>query len=347
MKLEEFLHVVERPFVVVGTLLQKDREAVVKFLLALQAPVYLEGISGLREEPRLRHLSIRYLPNLWERAAETRYPIDGILRLGGIPTCRLWRDLEGMRGEVPVCSMSHLPFTGLSWGSVVYGSISAALSAFVLSQRVSKAEEWHALDAACFRATEELFREYPCAEPSLFYALSQHIPFGSTVYLGNSSPIREWDLAATVRPRNLTMFASRGLNGIDGQISTFLGLCRPQRQNWGIFGDLTVLYDMAGPWILEQLGDLSAAFVVVNNGGGQIFSRMFSDKTFQNRHSLSFASLALFWRLDYERWEAIPQNGQTGGKAMIELCPDRGATEQFWEKYEALAHTVRITELAK
>jgi len=336
MRLEEFIKNVERPLVVVSTLLQKDREAAAKFLLDLNAPVYLEGISGLREEPRLKHLAIRYLPNFWDNAAKANYSIDGILRIGGVPTFRPWRDLENLRDRIHVCSISHLPFSGLSWGSVVHGSVSEILSLFALSQRMFRADEWHSFDAVCYRAVAELFKEYPCAEPSLFYALSQKIPPSSMVYLGNSSPIREWDLAATDDFRGLTTFASRGLNGIDGQISTFLGLCQPHVQNWGIFGDLTVLYDMAGPWILSHLGEVSVTLVVVNNGGGQIFSRMFPHKIFQNPHSLSFESLASFWNLDYEKWETVPQGRQRWVKGMIELIPDRGATEQFWRKYEEL-----------
>jgi len=345
MKLEEFFKNVERPLVVVSTLLQKDHEAVVTFLSDLNAPVYLEGISGLREEPRLKHLAIRYLPNLWDNAAKANYPIDGILRIGGVPTFRPWRDLENMYDCIHVCSISHLPFSGLSRGSVVHGSVSTILASFALSQRIFRADEWLSFDAACHRGVVELFKEYPCAEPSLFYALSQKIPPSSMVYLGNSSPIREWDLAATGDFRGLTTFASRGLNGIDGQISTFLGLCQPHVENWGIFGDLTVLYDMAGPWILSQLGEVSITLAVVNNGGGQIFSRMFPQKTFQNSHSLSFESLASFWNLDYEKWRVVPQGGQKWLGGMIELVPDGEATEQFWKKYEELSQKIAAVNL--
>ena len=95
------------------------------------------------------------------------------------------------------------------------------------------------------------------------------------------------------------MFASRGLNGIDGQLSTFLGLCQPDRSNWAILGDPTTLYDLSGPWPLAQMpNDLDMNLVVFNNSGGKIFDRMFGTVRFQNIHNLSFEHWAAMWGLD-------------------------------------------------
>ena len=84
-------------------------------------------------------------------------------------------------------------------------------------------------------------------------AVLDHMPDPCTLVLGNSLPIREWDLAATFRCARLEIGASRGLNGIDGQTSTFLGFAEATTENWAILGDLTTLYDLAAPWILPQL----------------------------------------------------------------------------------------------
>ena len=45
-------------------------------------------------------------------------------------------------------------------------------------------------------------------------------------------------------------FANRGANGIDGALSSYLGVSRDAKEAWGIFGDLTVLYDLNAPAIL-------------------------------------------------------------------------------------------------
>ena len=128
------------------------------------------------------------------------------------------------------------------------------------------------------------------------------------------------------------MSANRGLNGIDGQISTFLGLCQPNRQNWAILGDLTTLYDMAGFWILPQLEQMNATIVVVNNGGGKLFARMYPYQEMLNAHTLNFEPLAKMWGLHYSRWEHVQTLPKTPACRLIELVPDTAATARFWDK---------------
>ncbi|NGX43079.1 MAG: 2-succinyl-5-enolpyruvyl-6-hydroxy-3-cyclohexene-1-carboxylate synthase [Chlamydiae bacterium] len=341
--MDRFIEKVKNPLVVVSTLKQRDREAVVDFLRKINAPVYLEGVSGLREDSRLGHLRISYIHNLWENSKNAGYPIDGILRIGGVPTFRSWRDLESKKNQIEVCSVSHLPFSGLSWGPIIQASLSEFLGMYNHQKRfeTSNALEWLEFDRACHRALCQLLHEEPLAEPSYFHSLSQQIPKNSMVYLGNSSPIREWDLAAAYDDQQYTIFASRGLNGIDGQISTFLGLCQEDVENWAILGDLTALYDLAGPWILKQLANIKVNIVVVNNGGGKIFSRMFPHEEFQNRHQLSFRPIADFWGLEYELLDSIFRINGVEGNRLIEIQPDAAATERFWQKYSKLPEALQ------
>lgn len=340
MKLDRFLKKAKYPLVVISTLPSQARSAVVDFVHRLNMPVYVEGISGLREDPRLRQRSITYISDLWKNAAAGGYPIDGILRIGGVPTFRPWRDLEDKQDTIAVCSISHLPFTGLSGGDVEYGPLEKLLPAmdFKILHEPCTATEWIARDQACESLLCDLFVEEPMAETSLVHFLSKQIPQKSVVYIGNSLPIREWDLAAERQDKEWDLFASRGVNGIDGQISTFLGLCMPDRENWGIVGDLTALYDMAGPWIMKQLQLNPINLVVINNGGGQIFSLMFPNhKEFLNEHALSFGPLAEFWGMEYERWTKVPESISTPAKhRIIEMIPDPEATERFWKKYQTL-----------
>jgi 2-succinyl-5-enolpyruvyl-6-hydroxy-3-cyclohexene-1-carboxylate synthase len=139
-------------------------------------------------------------------------------------------------------------------------------------------------------------------------------------------------LAATWEDRGLEVRASRGLNGIDGQVSTFLGLARPHSDNWAIIGDLTALYDLAGPWILAQRRDVAATIVVMNNGGGQIFRKMFDEPQFLNQHGLDFEGWSKLWKLPYQALKTISTNALEQAKRrsrIIELIPDAEATAAF------------------
>jgi 2-succinyl-5-enolpyruvyl-6-hydroxy-3-cyclohexene-1-carboxylate synthase len=324
----------------------EEKEAVASFLLKIQAPVVLEGISQLLNDPRLEHLAVLSERSIFEEAKSAGYPIDGVLRIGGIPTHRMWRDLEELEGACHVCSVSRLPFSGLSWTrKVIVGPIAVSLD-------VTEKFEFESFDK--WKKAIQAFREHlfatiqdePSAEPSMVHALSKLIPAASRIYLGNSLPIREWDFAADVSVFDHEIFASRGVNGIDGQISTFLGLCRQEGSHWGIFGDLTTLYDMAAFWILPELALDDLNVVVINNGGGKIFSRMYPYKEMQNVHDLSFAHLAAMWNLEYVQIEgpkslsAMPKGN---GRRLIEIRCNQEATTRFWEKIKIIEQATPVS----
>lgn len=332
--LHDFIKDVAHPLVVVSSLQPSDREAVAQFLLQLKAPIYLEATSGLQQDPRLDSLRIARSEQIWQAAERSGYALDGILRIGGVPTVRLWRDLEDLEGKIKVCSITRVPFSGLFWGQCLTVPLSEFLVNFSLERDFDNRESNAFLenDRSYRRQLEQLFVDEPQAEASLVYRLMDGIDSHSMVYLGNSLPIREWDLAAIGPEKNYEVCASRGVNGIDGQISAFLGLCQPGRKNWALIGDLTALYDMAGPWILPQLGTLDVIVVVVNNSGGQIFSRMFSEKEFLHEHQLSFEPLARMWQMTYSCWSSIPNSFQTQGAHLIEIVPDSEASNRFWQK---------------
>lgn len=318
--------------VLVGTLETKsEREAVSNFVRALGAPVYCEGPSGLREDPSLADLSLRAGDKILPLALK-KFGVSKVLRLGGIPTARVWRDLES--GAAETLSVTSLPFSGLSRGELVWVDLAQTFAGFEVKVG-GDASSLLKLDREIFSKLESLLTREPKSEAGLFRALSEKIPHTALTYLGNSLPIREWDLAATYRGTPRAIEANRGVNGIDGQLSTFLGLSRDSGANYCIVGDLTALYDLAGPWAASQKKLGACTIVVINNGGGKIFNRIFSTELFENRHSLDFANWAAQWKWAYEKWTEIPSSLPVYSKpVVIEVCPDADSTKRFWDQYD-------------
>lgn len=322
--------------IVVGTLSKEESNALLPWLHQVKAPVLCEGPSGLRAEKSLAPWAIARSDGLVQAAASYGYRLDAVLRIGGVPTTGLWRDIEYIEG-IEVVSIASTPFSGSPISHLLYGDIAELLAATIVPAKsffTTASSRWIASELHRCSRLMELFTMYPLAEPSLMYALSRYIPEDSRVFLGNSSPIREWDLAACHSRPQRDIWACRGVNGIDGQLSTFFGLCSEKKSNWAIVGDLTALYDLIAPWILSQLAATDIQIVVINNGGGQIFSKMFPQPEFLNAHALSFRAVAELWDMEYERWESIPLGCHSRpGRRLIELCPDTGATQQFWINY--------------
>jgi len=307
----------ERPLVLVGGLAPGDREQVREFALRLNAPIFAEPMSGLREDPALADILIRN-----ERML-TRGDFDSVIRIGNVPTLRFWRDLEETQRDLRITHYSALPFVGLSRGEV------RSIGELPNCRPHRRDEGFFERDRKMAAQFSRILDQEPKSELTMIRALSLQIPRASRVYLGNSLPIREWDLAATREPRGFVMEANRGANGIDGQLSTFFGWCAEGAENWCIVGDLTALYDLNAPWVVPQL---RAPFkiVIINNGGGRVFDRVASlrkvapevrERLIENAHALTFDAWSKMWGIE---------------SSVIEMRPDREATRRVWERYDAL-----------
>ena len=70
---------------------------------------------------------------------------------------------------------------------------------------------------------------------------------------------------------------------------------------------------------------------MINNGGGQIFERLFVNPRFQNVHALGFERWAEMWGMPHAT--DVAECGAGADAAVIELRPDAGQTEAFWRAY--------------
>jgi len=180
---------------------------------------------------------------------------------------------------------------------------------------------------------------FPESEPGMVNMLSVMATVGQSLYLGNSLPIREWnDFAQREVPYEVVR-ANRGANGIDGQIATWLGSTADEKDAWGVFGDLTTLYDLSAPALLAQVECRGRMLVVINNGGGRIFSRLPKVQEMDtevadlvaNEHGVGFEAWAKMWGMNYIRVKGIedfdfePADVTT----VVEVIPNDRQTEGF------------------
>lgn len=92
--------------------------------------------------------------------------------------------------------------------------------------------------------------------------------------LGSSSVVR--DLEQHAGPAHGTILANRGLAGIDGLVSTATGVALARSGRGGrvrlVIGDLTALHDLTGLLIGPDEAAVDLDIVVLDDGGGRIFS---------------------------------------------------------------------------
>lgn len=109
------------------------------------------------------------------------------------------------------------------------------------------------------------------SEAKLFHSLGEMIPNKAVLFVGNSMPIRDLDTFFHKQKKQVTIIANRGANGIDGTISTALGVGVIKQPLFLIVGDLTFFHDLNG-LILSELYQLPITVILINNNGGGIFS---------------------------------------------------------------------------
>lgn len=180
------------------------------------------------------------------------------------------------------------------------------------------------------------------SEPRTARDLAACIPAGSNLFAASSMPVR--DLECFMHPRDdIRVFANRGANGIDGSVSTTMGLAAATgAPTFALLGDLTALHDSNG-----FLWASNASFVVVNNDGGGIFSFLEQagvsgfERVFGTPQGRDLEGLARFHGLDYERIESadgISIVGERGGRALFEVRTERGENV---EQHRAIWDVVR------
>lgn len=131
--------------------------------------------------------------------------------------------------------------------------------------------QWHEHWQGLSRSTATAISVIPdWSEPNIARSVASAIPDGMSVYVASSRPVR--DLEAFAQPRSgLEVFANRGLAGIDGNISTALGIASQRKSSIAILGDLSFLHDLTG---LIGTSEINLRILVINNDGGGIFSTL-------------------------------------------------------------------------
>ncbi len=133
------------------------------------------------------------------------------------------------------------------------------------------ARHWRVADDAAERAIAEALagREAP-TEPGVARAVAGALPEGGALVVSSSMPVRdvEWFAGSLSGVR---VHGNRGANGIDGVVSTAVGVALAGGPTALLIGDVALLHDTNGLLGLADRG-VDLCIVVVHNDGGGIFS---------------------------------------------------------------------------
>jgi 2-succinyl-5-enolpyruvyl-6-hydroxy-3-cyclohexene-1-carboxylate synthase len=127
------------------------------------------------------------------------------------------------------------------------------------------------IDAAMQRPTALLASLF---EAKASWMLARHLPEGTPLFVASSMPVRDVEYFWPANGRGQVFYFNRGANGIDGTLSTALGIAHGgERPAVLLTGDLALLHDANGFLLRAKLRG-SLTVVLINNRGGGIFEHL-------------------------------------------------------------------------
>ncbi len=198
---------------------------------------------------------------------------------------------------------------------------------------------------AAIQGFDELF------EGRVFSELAGLLPDDTTLYVGNSMPVRDLDTFFHCIGERIRIMGNRGANGIDGVVSSALGASAGAGQNKPtilVVGDLSFFHDLNG-LLAARLHGLNLTIVLINNDGGGIFSFLpqaayseHFEQLFGTPTGLDFRLAVQMYGGQYQKvesWEQfrklVSRGLHTGGLHVIEVPTERASNvkmhRQLWE----------------
>jgi 2-succinyl-5-enolpyruvyl-6-hydroxy-3-cyclohexene-1-carboxylate synthase len=252
-------------------------QAVGALAVRLGWPVLADGASPLRHFPADDAVVIGAYDAIL-RHARTALDLrpQHVLCLGNWPTSKVLRQwLDAADAEVVLLS-ERLDNRDSLHGRTrqLQGSVFSVRMPPAGQKGGGHAAEWRQVEAKVLAAMAAVQR--PAAgifEGDVVPLLAEALPGGTPVFVASSMPIRDAEYFWPVNGRGLRLFFNRGANGIDGTLSSALGIAHGGPPAVLLTGDLAFLHDSNGLLLRKDLRG-SLTVVLINNAGGGIFGHL-------------------------------------------------------------------------
>ncbi len=203
-------------------------------------------------------------------------------------------------------------------------------------------QNWCEFDIEVRRRVDEKLKAIaPLFEGKVAWLLSQVLPPQTPLFIASSTPVRDVEFFWTPGNAKVRPYFNRGANGIDGTLSTALGMAYRNQSSVLLTGDLALLHDTNGFLLRSRfVGHLT--IVLINNHGGGIFEMLpiaqFEppfEEFFATPQAINFAPLCLTYGVEYqliESWEQLKMLLNplpTEGIRVLEVRTDRKADAKW------------------
>ena len=277
-----------------------------------------------------------------------------VLQFGAAPTSRAALELVRRAGRLVIVDQDHLvadPHRKAAW--TLRAEPAGFVSELLFGSEPGESawlQAWREADGAARTAVDGVLDAWKEPfEGRIARDVAASVPAGGVLVVGSSMPVRDLDAYMAPR-REIGIIANRGASGIDGFVSTALGVSVTGASTTALCGDLTLLHDV-GSLIWSARRAYDCVFVVPNNDGGAIFSFLPQrelpefEELFATPHGLELDAICGAARAGHVRVEhagdlipAVERAREAGGVHVVEVPIDRARNvELHAEVQEAVA----------
>ena len=204
---------------------------------------------------------------------------------------------------------------------------------------------WQRLEQEGKKQLSLAIDEPHCFEGRTIRELQEYIPEDGQIFVANSMTIRDFDYFWFSGESKAVLFGNRGVNGIDGTISTALGLATNGKPTYLVTGDLSLFHDLNG-LAVAKTHNLNLTIILHNNDGGGIFEYLpqkgtkHFDYLFSTSQGLDYSGAAKLYGCGYtkisspdELSSVLANVSQETGVHIVEIPTNREYSRELHKKY--------------
>ena len=349
-EINDLLKRYERILILAGPQIDIDEaETIRSFGEALQAPILADPLSNVRGCSTSKVVISTYDALLAGQALWNELKPDCVIQFGQIVVSKRvqqmiasWTDVEYIEVNPTMDSMNPTGKTTMH--------MQASIDVFTHLHGKNNSSDtylniWRRLDQAGKKQLSTAIDEPHCFEGRTIRELQKQIPEDGQIFVANSMTIRDFDYFWFSGESKAVLYGNRGVNGIDGTISTALGLAVNGRPTYLVTGDLSLFHDLNG-LAVAKTHNLNLTIILHNNDGGGIFEYLpqkgtkHFDYLFSTSQDLDYSGAAKLYGCGYtkisspnELSSVLANVSQETGVHIIEIPTNREYSRELHKKY--------------
>ena len=360
-EINDLLERYERILILAGPQIDIDEANTIRFFgEALQAPILADPLSNVRGCGTSKVVISTYDALLAGQALWNELKPDCVIQFGQIVVSKRvqqmiasWTDVEYVEVNPTMDSMNPTGKTTIH--------MQASIDVFTHLHGKNNSSDtylniWRRLDQAGKKQLSTAIDEPHCFEGRTIRELQKQIPEDGQIFVANSMTIRDFDYFWFSGESKAVLYGNRGVNGIDGTISTALGLAANGKPTYLVTGDLSLFHDLNG-LAVAKTHNLNLIIILHNNDGGGIFEYLpqkgtkHFDYLFSTSQGLDYSGAARLYGCGYtkltypdELQAALAAASIELGVHIIEIPTSREGSRELHKKYTDISIDMEVLQ---